>query len=383
MSTKIIKAGVLVSTATIKTPDNFAALLAMPRIKRLASSIKAVTQIAPVVLQKAGDGYKLWAGHDRLAAATLAGRTTIRADVRQGSDADFLLLQIAENAERRPIGELIDEYRQAASDEPLMTSDVNPRKSTTYGKSATARQDQEIADARGVSADAERKRRERSRAAKREQVMAEASAAKVAEGDAVVADAALAAPLPDGFNAFGLEVAPEHRDRIEMLATMLEAWSRVTTNLLTELARVAKVANPPLLSRQAAESIRDKAHALGHVIREAIPTSLCFYCKNDDRAVVDCAACGATGLAGRHGGDNVPPELKTQGVKARIALDGQFVPVPGVAPSPTGILTGGSKHGPAVGAKPASKRGIRVVAVDAAGNEVNVPLEDDAEELAF
>lgn len=373
-----------IAIKSIVLPGNFSATKAAPRITALATLVRRTDGLIhhPVVEAKT---MRLLAGHDRIAAVMQLGDKHVEARIWEGTPQEFREIQVIENLGRRA-----DDPNALTAELVRIEAGIIAEQRVEGGSSDPPSQSvkhearKRVAAAKGITPEGVRTAEKRDKAKQRAAAkVEEASAAKVAEGDAVVSDAALAAPLPEGFNAFGLEVAPDHRERIAELAQALGAWSRMTTNLLTELARVAKVANPPLLSRQAAEAIKDKARALGHVIREAIPTSLCFYCKNDDRAVVDCAACGATGLAGRHAGDNVPPELKTQGVKARIALDGQFVPVPGVAPSPTGILTGGSKHGPAVGAKPASKRGIRVVAVDAAGNEVYVPLEDDAEELAF
>jgi ParB-like chromosome segregation protein Spo0J len=316
MSTKLVKAGVLVSIAVIKTPDNFAALLAMPRIKRLATSIKAVTQIAPVVLQKAGDGYKLWAGHDRLAAATLAGRTTIRADVREGSDADFLLLQMAENSERRPAGELIDEYR--ATDSASVTSDVKPGKSTTYKKSTAARQDQAIADARGVSADAERKRRERKAAKKKEQTPAspEVEKEEVAPTET---------PLPEGFQAYGIPIPEADRHAIAETLAWLRDLESGASRVVREMTSAEKHRSFTV-APNSLQAIRQAAQALGYELRRVMPAALCPYCKYRPALVTNCAGCGGVGIVGRHAGDHVPRELLAI-EPVMVAVNGQIVPL--------------------------------------------------------
>lgn len=369
-----------VAIKSIVLPGNFAATKAAPRISDLATMIRRTDGPIhfPVVEAKS---MRLLAGHDRIAALMALKEKRVEVRMWEGDADEFPEVQAIENVARRHddrpslIAELarIDALRDApqASETEDLTQETVSRRRDTAGRvkeppqTKAAETNKRVAAAAGVSVKTVRN----AKAAAKSKDEASSTADPLVGGSkhapAVEAEPALIAPLPDGFNAFGLEVSSEHRDRIEMLETMLEAWSRVTTNLLTELSRIEKISNPPLISRQAAESIRDKAHALGHVVREAIPTSLCFYCKNDDRAVVHCPACGSTGFVGRHAGDNVPPELKTVGVAARIAVDGRFIlasdPMPGQKPK----------------AAPPKKKGFRVVIENADGSETEVPLDDD------
>lgn len=373
-----------IAIKSIVLPGNFAATKAAARIADLATSIRETDgPIQPPVVE--AKTMRLIAGHDRIAALMMLREKHVEVRTWQGTEQELRIVQLDENLRRRH-----DDRNALISERARVEAGVIVENTSAEGgtavppmQSVKSEARKRVAKVAGVTPAAVRKAEQRA-AAKVE----EASAAPVAEGDAVDVGAALAAPLPDGFNAFGLEVRPEHRERIVELAQALTAWEQSTRRVLTELARLEKVANPPLLSRQQAESIRDKAHALGHVIREAMPTSLCFYCKNDDRSAVDCAACGATGLAGRHAGDNVPPELKTTGANARIAVDGRFILASEPVHLPTGAARARTSPAANVATKPKAvnqgKSRIRVVAVDETGAETEVPLpQGDDEELAF
>lgn len=376
-----------IAIKAIALPGNFAATKAAARILDLATSVREHGLIhLPVVEAKT---MRLLVGHDRIAALMTLKEKRVEVRIWEGTAREFRRTQLSENFHRRNDDKPAMTAAYALLEEEELTREVAAQDGETeyLTQSAhrtavrgTAKRVKEEANAvvaavRGIKPASVTRAKTRAKAKEDE---ASSTAGQLPGGSkhapAVEAKPApLFTSLPDGFNAFGLEVASEHRDRIEMLETMLEAWSRVTTNLLTELSRIEKISNPPLISRQAAESIRDKAHALGHVVREAIPTSLCFYCKNDDRAVVHCPACGSTGFVGRHAGDNVPPELKTVGVAARIAVDGRFIlasdPMPGPKPKPAK----GARH-------------IRVVTVDGDGAETEVNLDEvpaDDDELAF
>ena len=127
------------------------------------------------------------------------------------------------------------------------------------------------------------------------------------------------------------------------------------------------------------QRIRERFEAAGHAVRDAIPTSLCFYCKAQPASMATCPPCGQTGVVGRHGSDNVPPELKAGGAGARVAVDGKFVPAGGAA---NAAAAAGFK---AAVEKAKAKR-IKVRGPD--GAEIPLPEDEsqapaDDEELAF
>jgi len=68
-------------------------------LSELAASIRAHGILQPIVVSPDGDGYELIAGHRRVLAARLAGRTSIPAVIR-GDGSDRLELALVENLQR-------------------------------------------------------------------------------------------------------------------------------------------------------------------------------------------------------------------------------------------------------------------------------------------
>ena len=68
-------------------------------INELAASIKAHGVLQPIVVSRQGDGYELVAGHRRMLASRVAGKTTIPAVVREDV-GDRLELALVENVQR-------------------------------------------------------------------------------------------------------------------------------------------------------------------------------------------------------------------------------------------------------------------------------------------
>ena len=68
-------------------------------LSELAASIKRHGVLQPIVVSRSGDGYELVAGHRRVLAARLAGKTTIPAVVRDEA-TDRLELALIENLQR-------------------------------------------------------------------------------------------------------------------------------------------------------------------------------------------------------------------------------------------------------------------------------------------
>lgn len=69
-------------------------------IEELASSIKTIGLLQPVLLRAVGERYEIIAGHRRVTAARLAGQVTIAAIVRTSSDAEATVQKIHENLMR-------------------------------------------------------------------------------------------------------------------------------------------------------------------------------------------------------------------------------------------------------------------------------------------
>ncbi len=74
-------------------------------LEQLAASIRRHGVLQPIVVSRADDGYELVAGHRRVLAARLAGRTSIPAVIR-GEVADRLELALTENLQRSDLSAL-------------------------------------------------------------------------------------------------------------------------------------------------------------------------------------------------------------------------------------------------------------------------------------
>jgi ParB family chromosome partitioning protein len=98
-------------------------------ISSLASSIREVGILQPIVVRKAGAGYELIAGERRLRAAKIAGLATIPVVVRDTDDADTLREALIENIHREDLGpiELAEAFRQLLEELGLKQEELAER----------------------------------------------------------------------------------------------------------------------------------------------------------------------------------------------------------------------------------------------------------------
>lgn len=98
-------------------------------IGSLASSIREVGILQPIVVRKAGAGYELIAGERRLRAAKVAGLATIPVVVRDTDDADTLREALIENIHREDLGpiELAEAFRQLIEELGLKQEELADR----------------------------------------------------------------------------------------------------------------------------------------------------------------------------------------------------------------------------------------------------------------
>jgi ParB family transcriptional regulator, chromosome partitioning protein len=98
-------------------------------IGSLASSIREVGILQPIVVRKAGAGYELIAGERRLRAAKLAGLATIPVVVRDTDDADTLREALIENIHREDLGpiEMAEAFRQLLEELGLKQEELAER----------------------------------------------------------------------------------------------------------------------------------------------------------------------------------------------------------------------------------------------------------------
>src|ERR671934_597612 len=83
-------------------------------LEALATSIREVGILQPVVVRRAGDRFELIAGERRLRAAKLAGLATVPAVIRESDDADSLREALIENIHREDLNpvELAEAFRE-------------------------------------------------------------------------------------------------------------------------------------------------------------------------------------------------------------------------------------------------------------------------------
>jgi ParB family chromosome partitioning protein len=98
-------------------------------IDSLASSIREVGILQPIVVRKAIGGYELIAGERRLRAARRAGLATVPVVVRDTEDADTLREALIENIHREDLGpiELAEAFRQLLEELGLKQEELAER----------------------------------------------------------------------------------------------------------------------------------------------------------------------------------------------------------------------------------------------------------------
>lgn len=327
---------------------------AMQHVKDLAADIKAhggEPIHAPTMRQGSG---ALLCGRDRFAATLLNGTKKLWVHVVECDDDEAKALELAENIYRRAdnraelIAQLVALKTQHLRAEDDAKRAAGEAVSEAPQHSPKARARREVAKAAGVSPAAVRK--------------AEARAAKPAKeatndapegGTVSQAQDLEAAPLPPGFETYGVELSAELRGRIEETIAFckdMERDARHVLRCLTDMERPGTYTIAPAHIQQ----IRERAQALGHAVRAAMPAALCPYCKAQAAPMVNCNACGSTGVVGKHAGDHVPRELLATDV-VMVAVNGQIVPLADSSAAPA--------------AKPKKKGGkpIHVEVVDEVG----------------
>jgi ParB family chromosome partitioning protein len=98
-------------------------------IASLATSIREVGILQPIVVRKAPSGYELIAGERRLRAARRAGLATVPVVVRDTDDADTLREALIENIHREDLGpiELAEAFRQLLEELGLKQEELAER----------------------------------------------------------------------------------------------------------------------------------------------------------------------------------------------------------------------------------------------------------------
>lgn len=306
---------------------------------------------------------ELLCGRDRFAASVLNGVKKLWVHVVDCTDAEAKELELAENIYRRAdnraeliasLVKLREQHLRAADDARRAAGETV---SAAPQDSPRARARKEVAKAAGITTSTVRSHE----AHASEPV--EVTQAQMSQGREITGSETASIELPAGFQAFGLEVSHEMRDRIDSTLVHLRDSEGDAKHVLRGLAEMEKLGGYTI-SAAHIQAIRERATALGHAIREAMPAGLCWYCKALPQLVANCNGCGGTGVVGRHAGDHVPEELKRIDV-VHVAVNGEMVPLAAVAAG-----------APVAKAKKPGKA-IKVDVVDETGVSHELTLEPD------
>jgi ParB-like chromosome segregation protein Spo0J len=305
-----------VALKSIILPGNFSATRAAPRITELATSIREHGTIAPPVVEAKTN--RLIAGHDRVAALLALKETHVDCRVVEGTPREIRRMQIAENLHRRgdDAKALIAEYARAEEAAIIEEHCVEVATGVVTAQRVKQEANAVVAEAKGIKPKSVRQAKRRARVKEEQQVAAP---------EPVVPEASPEVPLPEGFAAYGIDIPAADREVIaETLAWLkdLESLARRTVAAMTDAEKHRQFSIAP----SHVQGIRERAAALGHALREAMPAGLCPYCKFRPALVSNCAGCGGVGVAGRHAGDHVPRELLGAEV-VMVAVDGKIVPL--------------------------------------------------------
>lgn len=126
--------------------------------------------------------------------------------------------------------------------------------------------------------------------------------------------------VPPLFETFGLKLDPKFSDELKAVRLRLETAARRIGQARIELERVLRSKLPAPVAQL--EQLEGLCLSLEQRIAEAMPRSLCPYCKGQDRAQPDCKPCGGSGLASALQYDKAPRRLKEAAV---VLLEGKEV----------------------------------------------------------
>ena len=344
-------------------------------VKDLAENIKmhgSEPIQAPTVRAKTSD---LLCGRDRYSASLLNEAKKLWVHVVECDDREAKELELSENIYRRAdnraelIAQLVKLKEQHYKAEQEQAIARGEKVSAAPSNSPIAKARKEVAKAANVSTAtvvSHEKHVARKSAKDAEIGNGEPGEVTRVQGDETEQEGAIVYELPEGFNTFGLIVSQDEIREIENITLVLGDWDKANRRTLGHLTDIEKAGGAALAPTHA-QKIRERLQAAGHAIRDAIPASLCYFCKSLDALKAACPACGGTGVVGMHGGDNVPPELKLGEPKARVAVNGKFMMV-------------GAADNAAVGAeaKPAKQKSIKVTQVDGSVADLD-NIDDDAQ----
>lgn len=313
----------LIQLDTVKLPAGFAKRKKEPHVKELARSIEANGVIAlPVVRAKPRE---LVAGGDRFAALQLLGITRHEVRLVEGTDEEMEILMLEENLLRRrgddydamtrrlvelTTGKIAVGASPAGSvpfapDVELqaeLATNATPR---PVGRPKTAKglAREEVAKATGRTPEAVRQAEKRARQ--------EAQATDAPGPDA---------HMPPPVDTFDLELADavvnDWFPRVRVVQEVLRDVERKLDSAQRRLS--ADLKNGANIQAAAYSRTYQAVHDAAFAIRQAMPESVCPWCKAQLHLTPSCSGCNETGFVSKATLEGISPELLERGAYANV-----------------------------------------------------------------
>lgn len=308
--------------SSLVLPDEWDSIVKEQASKDLAHSFRRVGMLQePIVRRDATDDtgtgcMELLCGRHRVAAHQIQGKTKVLCKVVECADLEADIIRREENVVRwhspgektKQAMELRDLYAKLYEEHPELAPPPPPGK---RGPKRTPRgsADLVVAELTGRKVDSFRGAAWRQK--KREIAQAEAEEPALIERK----------PLP--IETYGVSLSDEYVDGVRSIRDhMLAAYDQLKT-AQGWLTRLEKLDLYPrgMLSRLKA-SVHDVTAELG----DAVPASLCPYCKGLPDVMANCAGCVGLGLVGASVLSRVPDELLDT-AHPMVSVSGKLVPV--------------------------------------------------------
>lgn len=297
----------------ITVPDNWEAIKASAGAAEIAESANRIGILhEPIVRKQPGD-LKLIAGRHRVAAQELRGATSVFCKVIECTDEEEELITAEENtqrwhdpAKRADIQrELIKKYTRLFTVRPdLAPPDPPPKKRGKAQLTPASKANAVVAKLTGQKPATVRQRSWRER--KKAQVTEPPPGVRV-----------------PSIQTFGIACIDEYLDGIDTIrGHLLAAWDLCKR----AQAELTKLEGKDLYPKGRLSALKSQVHDVTALVGEAVPVSLCGYCKGLPGVTEDCAACLRSGFMGADAIERVPAELMDE-TAPMVRVQGKLVSV--------------------------------------------------------
>jgi hypothetical protein len=329
-------------------PSNWEAILAEAETQDIAESVARIGIIhEPVVRSEhiGAGGMVLIAGRHRVAACVKRGATEVFCKVIECTDLEAELLTREENAQRwhnpqkrkEILLDLRGFYTKLFEKRPELAPQVPDRGKGTKGgrpKTAQGKADLVIAKLTGTSPRSGRVRNWREHRAEVVKATIAGPLPPVKDSDWLVppANTAIPTPPPVPIETFGLAVGDDFLAGVTAIrAHMMKAHdlAAAAQGQLTQLEKL------DLYPKGRLDRLRSALHDATAMLGDAIPVSLCGFCKGLPGAVETCAACLSCSIMGTADLGRVPQELRATKDPV-VRINGKLVAVQDLLGDPFG-----------------------------------------------